>query len=165
MRRAQAPAQHADALADAVLTASRLLVSISIRSIAAVEDVVTVAQFRMLVILDTRGSLNLASLADHLGVNPSTANRMVNRLVATDMVVREASPLSRREILIRLTSAGERLVREVTDLRRADISRIVARMPANTRERLVEALTAFAVAGGEPLVTTAADAGPDSARS
>lgn len=36
----------ADALADAVLTASRLLVAHSVRSIAAVEEAVTVAQFR-----------------------------------------------------------------------------------------------------------------------
>lgn len=137
-----------------MLTASRLLVGISIRSIAAVEESVTVAQFRLLVILDTRGPLNLASLADHLGVNPSTANRMINRLVAVDMVARQANPVSRREILLRLTPTGDRLVREVTDLRRADIGKIVARMPADTRESLVEALTAFAMAGGEPLVTS-----------
>lgn len=39
----------------ALLTASRLLVAVSARSLAAVEESLTLPQFRMLVVLDSRG--------------------------------------------------------------------------------------------------------------
>jgi len=75
---------------------------------------------------------------------------MVDRLVGVGMLTRRASPTSRREILIDLTAAGAKVVRQVTAHRRQDIARIVARMDAGTRQGLIDALTAFAEAGGEP---------------
>jgi DNA-binding MarR family transcriptional regulator len=139
-----------DAVTDAVLTASRLLLAISARSIAAVEESVTLPQFRLLVVLDTQGPLKLSALAEQLGVNPSTATRMVDRLIATGTVARDVNPASRREVVVDLTAAGGRLVRQVTEQRRREISTVVARMPARSRRGLVAALTAFADAGGEP---------------
>ena len=93
MTRSKASANDIDALTDAVLTASRLLVAVSARSLAAVEDTITLPQFRMLVILDSRGPMKLSSLAELLDVNPSTATRMVDRLVATEMIARQLAVL------------------------------------------------------------------------
>lgn len=147
-----------DAVTDAVLTASRLLVGLSARSISAVEDSITLPQFRLLVVLHTRGPLKHAVLAEHLGVTPSTASRMVDRLVTADMVRRDASPNSRREIMVELTEEGRQVVRQVTARRRKEIAKIVAKMPEDTRRGMVDALTAFAEAGGEPPVGTSLDA-------
>ncbi len=147
-----------DAVTDAVLTASRLLVGLSARSISAVEDSITLPQFRLLVVLHTRGQLRHATLAEHLGVTPSTASRMVDRLVAADMVRRDASPNSRREIMVELTTGGQQVVRQVTARRRKEIAKIVAKIPEDTRRGMVEALNAFAEAGGEPPVGTSLDA-------
>lgn len=143
-------ASDVDAVTDAVLTASRLLVAVSARSISAVADTLTLPQFRVLVILHGRGPLKHAALAEQLGVNPSTASRMVDRLVAVDMVARQSSRTSRREVVIELTDAGARVVRQVTARRRQEIAKIVAMMPEQARQGLVEVLTAFAEAGGEP---------------
>ena len=52
VRRAAA-ASDVQELVTAVLTASRVLVSVSARSLAGVEDVVTVTQFRTLVVEDS----------------------------------------------------------------------------------------------------------------
>ncbi len=153
MTRSKASANDIDALTDAVLTASRLLVAVSARSLAAVEDTITLPQFRMLVILDSRGPMKLSSLAELLDVNPSTATRMVDRLVATEMIARQPNPATRREVVAELTNAGRRVVRGVTRRRRAAIGRIVAKMSEDERRGLVEALTAFTEAGGEPAVT------------
>ncbi|HEY2764453.1 MAG TPA: MarR family winged helix-turn-helix transcriptional regulator [Pseudonocardiaceae bacterium] len=147
-----------DIVADAVLTASRLLVAIAAKSIATVDESVTLPQFRLLVVLETRGPLKLVDLAGYLGVNPSTASRMVQRLVTADLVTRWVSPTSRREHALGLTVGGAELVHQVTECRRAEITRVVQRMPAATRSELVGALTAFTQAGGEPPVTSAADA-------
>lgn len=139
-----------DAVTDAVLTASRLLVAVSARSIAAADEAITFAQFRLLVVLETRGPMKLATLADHLAVNPSTATRTVDRLITAGLVSREPNPVSRRETVLRLTGTGTRVVRTVTARRREEIARIVQRMSPTTRYGLVHALGAFAEAGGEP---------------
>ena len=132
----------ADDLTDAVLTASR--------SLAAVEETLTLPQLRMVVLLDSRGPMKLTALADLLEVNPSTAKRMIDRLRASGMVDREPNPASRREIVVVVSEEGRRVVHEVMARRRVEISAIVARMPEEMRHGLVAVLTAFAEAGGEP---------------
>jgi DNA-binding MarR family transcriptional regulator len=139
-----------DAITDALLTASRLLVAISARSIAAVDESITIPQFRTLVILSSRGSVNLAVLAGLLDVQPSTAGRMVDRLVTLGLIDRQPHPNSRRELVVKLTPRGDKLVRAVTARRRNEIARVVQNMPTRERQGLVRALTTFTTSGGEP---------------
>ncbi|MFD0258956.1 MarR family winged helix-turn-helix transcriptional regulator [Kitasatospora indigofera] len=137
-------------LVTAVLTASRVLVAISARSLGEVAESLTLPQFRMLVVLHSRGAMSLSRLAENLAVNPSTALRMIERLVTAGMVLRENSPADRREVRIALTEAGARTVAGATERRREEIARVVAAMPPGRRSELVGALRAFAEAGGEP---------------
>lgn len=139
-----------DRVTEAVLTASRLLVAVSARSLNEVEESLTLPQFRALVVLASRGPLRLTHLSEHLRVNPSTAMRMAERLAAAGMIDRGANPENRRESILTLTDTGRRVVEQVTGRRRAEIAAIVERMPTAHRERLVEALEAFSAAGGEP---------------
>ncbi|MFJ1600708.1 MarR family winged helix-turn-helix transcriptional regulator [Streptomyces sp. NPDC088261] len=134
----------------AVLAASRLLVAISARALAAVPDRVTLPQYRLLVVLDTHGDAKLVEVAELLGVNPSTAMRMLDRLIAAGLAARRSNPASRRETLLRLTPDGRRLVDGVSAARRREITAIVERLPPGQRADLVTALTAFTEAGGEP---------------
>jgi DNA-binding MarR family transcriptional regulator len=75
---------------------------------------------------------------------------MVERLTTAGMVEKVANPARRSEVQLRLTGAGWQTVRQVTEARRVELSRIVAAMPAEQRVELVNALTAFTEAGGEP---------------
>jgi DNA-binding MarR family transcriptional regulator len=145
-----AVAADADEFVTALLTASRVLVGISARSLADVEDRVTVTQFRTLVVLDSHSQINLNGLADELGVNASTALRMVDRLLAAHLVTRREKPTNRREVLLGLTADGERLVHQVTTRRRTEIARIVTTMSAEQRSELIAALSAFTDAANEP---------------
>ncbi|HEY3685983.1 MAG TPA: MarR family transcriptional regulator [Streptosporangiaceae bacterium] len=147
---AAAGTDDVNAVTTAVLTASRLLVAVSARSLAAVQEHVTLPQFRMLVVLAGEEELKLVALAERLAVNPSTAMRMVDRLTASGLVDRRVNPANRRETALRLTIAGRRIVDDVTARRRAEIASIVARMPAEHRHDLVRALRAFTDAGEEP---------------
>ncbi|ACC40662.1 MULTISPECIES: MarR family winged helix-turn-helix transcriptional regulator [Mycobacterium ulcerans group] len=147
---ATAAEESLDMITDALLTASRLLVGISAHSIAQVDENITIPQFRTLVILSNRGPVNLATLANLLGVQPSATGRMVDRLVSAGMIDRQPHPTSRRELLAVLTKRGRDLVRRVTAHRRDEIARIVEQMPPAERQGLVRALTAFTAAGGEP---------------
>jgi DNA-binding MarR family transcriptional regulator len=149
-RRSNEVDHNVDDLVSAVLTASRVLVAVSAESLAAVQDAVTVAQFRTLVVLQTHGAINQKWLAEQLSINPSTALRMVDKLEAAGFVSRRDKPDDRREVQLQLTPAGARLVEQVTARRRKAIARIVTRMPADSRTGLIAALSAFADAAGEP---------------
>jgi DNA-binding MarR family transcriptional regulator len=142
-------ASAVDDLVTAMLTASRVLVAVSARSLAQVEDRVTVTQFRTLVVLDNHGQINLNRLADLLRVTASTAMRMIDRLLVAGLATRRENPDNRREVLLGLTDSGRRLVRRVTAARRAEITRIVGAVPVGQRAALVKALRAFAEAAGE----------------
>lgn len=145
-----------DDLVTALLTASRVLVGISARSLADVEDAVTLTQFRTLVVLSAHGPTALVGLAARLGVNASTAQRSVDRLVSAGLVDRRENPEDRRELVIELTAAGTSLIAAVTARRRMAIGEIVAAMPSDQRRHLVAALEAFADAADEPRTALAA---------
>ncbi|SEG96769.1 DNA-binding transcriptional regulator, MarR family [Nonomuraea solani] len=147
----EGPAQGEDqsAVVSAVLAGSRLLVAVAARSLAAVEDKVTLAQFRMLVVLAGHGETKLVTMAELLGVNSSTAMRMADRLAGTGLMVREVNPHNRRESLMRLTEEGRRIVDQVMAHRREEIGAIVSRMTEAQRHALISAMQAFNEAGGE----------------
>lgn len=137
-----------DALTDAVLLASRAFVAIAAESLADLADV-TLPQYRVLVVLSSRGPQNLASLAEALNVNPSTATRLCDRLVRKHLVRRETARLDRREVRLATTPAGASLVQTVIGRRRAKIATLVRRLPAAKRAGLVEALQALGEVAGE----------------
>ncbi|WP_214416974.1 MarR family winged helix-turn-helix transcriptional regulator [Sphaerisporangium fuscum] len=147
------PGNDLEAITSALLTASRVLVAVSARSLASVEDKVTLPQFRMLMVIG-RGETNLVALAERLGVNPSTAMRMVDRLAAAELVSRVVNPHNRRESLLRLTGQGLRITEEVMARRRNEIAGIVARIPVSQRQALITAMQAFSEAGGEASART-----------
>ncbi|MEV6019332.1 MarR family transcriptional regulator [Streptomyces sp. NPDC051997] len=149
-----------DAVTRAVLTATRLLVAVSARSLTEVEERVTLPQFRMLVVLSARGATKLVALAELLQVAPSTAMRMVDRLITAGLADRQTNPDNRRETLLRLTDEGRRTVEDVTARRRGEIAAIVERLAPRQRVALVEALAAFNEAGGEPPAPAADDPEP-----
>lgn len=144
------PSGHApDELVDAVLGASRALVAVAARSLTVVADDVTLAQYRVLIELASRGSQRLADLAAALRVDRSTATRMCDRLVRKGLVHRRRVTDDRRGVRVSITAAGAGLVAEVSRRRRAEIVAIVQRMPSQHRELVVSALRAFADAAGE----------------
>ena len=67
--------------ADAVLTASRTLVAVATQSLGAAAEDTTIAQYRALVVLASRGPQRMTDLAGALDVTPSTAGRMCDRLL------------------------------------------------------------------------------------
>jgi DNA-binding MarR family transcriptional regulator len=151
-RRATA-AGDVDDLTDALLAASRALVAIASRSIAAVGEV-TLPQFRTLVVLHSRGPQPAQQLAEELGVAPSTVTRMCNRLVDKALIERRVPDENRREVWLHITAAGAEIVAAVSRRRRRELRRIVSSMPGRERTALVRALEAFSrAAGEEPGVT------------
>jgi DNA-binding MarR family transcriptional regulator len=141
--------QELDAVTDAVLLASRVLVAVAARSLGGLTDDVTLPQYRAMVVLASRGPQLLGALAEHLSVNPSTASRLTDRLVRTSLVTRTVPENNRREVEVSLTENGRRIIDTVTARRRAEIARIISAVPAEQQQHLVEGLQAFGAAAGE----------------
>ena len=131
------------------MTASRALLAVSARSLAAVDEDVTLPQYRALVVLGQHGPRRPVDLAAALAVTPPTATRMCDRLVMKSLVVRDRSDHDRRAVTVSLSEAGQELVREVTARRRAELHVLLDRMPRERRAAVVDGLRAFAEAAGE----------------
>jgi len=138
-----------DELVDAVLRSSRALVAVAARSIAQVDDAVTLPQYRALIVLAAHGPRRVTDLADELGVHPSSATRMCDRLERAGLVDRAVAVGNRREVEVRLTRPGRALLDRVTAARRGEIARIVKDVPASLRSAMVKGLQTFSDAAGE----------------
>jgi DNA-binding MarR family transcriptional regulator len=131
------------------LAASRALVGVAARSLGAIEDSITLPQYRALVLLASRGEQNVGVLADALEIHPSTATRLCDRLAKKGLIERSTSIESRREVTLTLTDEGRTLLRSVTQRRVREINKIVERLDPRARRAAIEALSAFADAAGE----------------
>jgi DNA-binding MarR family transcriptional regulator len=137
------------AAVDAVLTASRSMVAIATRSLGAAAQETSIAQYRALVVLASRGPQRMADLAAALGVAPSTAGRMGDRLVRKGLIRRHRARADRRAVLVSVTPAGRQVVDEATTRRRALIEGILGKLPPARQQAIAAALREFADAAGE----------------
>jgi DNA-binding MarR family transcriptional regulator len=138
-----------DELTEAIILASRAMVGIAVRSLAGAAHEVTLPQYRTLVVLNDGGPSRLADLATTLGVSPSTATRMCDRLVRKGLVARGRDDVDRREVNLSLTDAGRQVVDEVIERRRAEVREMLRSIPDDARNKLVSSLQLLAVAAGE----------------
>ncbi|MFL2000640.1 MULTISPECIES: MarR family winged helix-turn-helix transcriptional regulator [unclassified Microbacterium] len=138
-----------DEVMQATIDASGALLAIIARSLEPALEQVTVAQFRILVILHREGPTRMGALAERAGVAPSTVTRMIERMIGGGWVERETSAASRREIFVRATSRGAELVDEVMRRRKDELRIVLADVPPERQEQLRRALGAFAAAAGE----------------
>ena len=138
-----------EAMVDAVLTASRVLVAIAARSLADAGEEVTLTQYRSLVVLASRGPQSVAALAEALAVTPPTASRLCERLVRKGLVRRRAGRHDRRQARVALTESGSALIDTVTARRRDEIADLLASIPPEDRRFVVVALRQLAASAGE----------------
>ena len=134
---------------DAVLAASRALIAVATQSLGSAAEETTIAQYRALVVLSSRGPQRMVDLAAALGVTPPTAGRMCDRLLRKGLIRRHRARADRREVLVSITAAGRAVVDQATRRRRALIAGILTRLPARQQPAVAAALTAFADAAGE----------------
>jgi DNA-binding MarR family transcriptional regulator len=141
-------APDADAV-DAMLQASRALVALATRSLGGAAEETTMAQYRVLIVLASRGSQRMTDLAADLDVTPSTAGRMCDRLVRKGLIRRQRARADRRGVQVSITADGREVVDQVTARRRDLIARALSRLPAAEQPVAARALRAFADAVGE----------------
>lgn len=137
------------AAVDAVLSASRSLIAVATRSLGASAEETSIAQYRTLVVLASRGPQRLVDIAAALEVAPSTAGRMCDRLVRKSQVRRHRARSDRRAVLVSLTPAGRQVVDQATARRRELIADVLRLLPPDQQRDVARSLAAFAAAAGE----------------
>ncbi len=125
---------------DAVLAANRVFVAVAAAALADLEPEVTIPQFRALVLIDMHGTMGVSRLADALGVVPSTATRMCDRLVAKNLIDRTVDAANRRQISVTLRPEGCALIKRSTRERTRKISELLTAIPAEAQTELAQAL-------------------------
>lgn len=134
---------------EAIMLALQALVGIAAQSVIEVEDRVTLPQLRVLVLIASRGTMNLNALAEAMGIHASNASRSCDRLVAAGLLHRTESPLDRRNLALELTEEGRELIQTLIEHRREAIEAVLDRVPESRRRALVNAMRSFGLAAGE----------------
>lgn len=76
----------------------------------------SLSEWRVCASLQHSPNQALSELAAHIGTDLSALSRIVDRLVALDLVLRERSEADGRAVRIALSAAGQALAREITPL-------------------------------------------------
>jgi DNA-binding MarR family transcriptional regulator len=85
----------------------------------------TVAQLRVLLLLQARRSIRMSGVAEHLGIALSTATGIVDKLVSKGLALREADTEDRRVVIITLSSEGEKIMGGLWDVGRSQVTRLL----------------------------------------
>lgn len=125
------------ALAARLETAARSLLALSTRASVDLPGGLSLTQLRALAAAEQLGSCTLGALADAVMISTSSASRLVDRLVAAEVLDRRTSDTNRREVTLEVTATGRRLLRKHEDARRAVFAEVLREMtPAETRTLL-----------------------------
>jgi DNA-binding MarR family transcriptional regulator len=144
----------------ALLAAVRAIMRISLRAADEIGSV-SVVQLRALTVLAEVGESNLARLAEGVGVTVSTTSRLVDRLIAGNLVERRRASHTAREVSIRLSSHGRTILDRYDDLRLDELRSSVDVLDGVERDAGLKVLRAIgataagthARGGGRPQAT------------
>src|SRR4051794_27615112 len=135
--------EHLDLAVESFMAATKVITAAVAHSLAAVDADVSMPQLRVLVMISSRGPMNLSSVAEGLGVNASNASRTCDRLVGLGLLGRREDERDRRHLVLSMTRSGEQLVDKVIRHRRAVFHQVVSGMPADDQAKLATALASF----------------------
>lgn len=128
------------AIESVVVDASVVGLGIVLRSLAPALEHVTLQQYRILVLLVTRGPMRAGDLAAELGLLPSGITRMVDRLVRDTYVSRNVSG---REVIVTAADTATELVDQVLTRRAAEFRGALRRMSPAERRAVQQAADAL----------------------
>jgi DNA-binding MarR family transcriptional regulator len=105
----------------------------------------TPTKLRALDVISEEGGVRVGELADRIGIDETTATRLVDRLEEAGVAERRSAAGDRRVIVVGLTTAGVLLVRQVAQRRKRFLCDVLTALEPDERTELVR-LTAKAAA-------------------
>ena len=126
--------------------ATRGLLALNVSVLEHMEISVGLEPLRALQSLDRRGPSMVGELGDDLGLVPSTASRLSDRLAEAGLITRRPAPSNRRSTLLELTHAGRAILDELVALRIRAFGEVADQMSNQDRAALIQGAHAFTAA-------------------
>jgi DNA-binding MarR family transcriptional regulator len=104
----------------------------------------TVDRWRALALLSSGEPHGMSELAEYTQLPAASATRLVDGLVADNLVHRKEDPRDRRRVLVHITRRGETLQRELSAAIAAEHDEIFAAVDESRLARLLDALSDLA---------------------
>jgi DNA-binding MarR family transcriptional regulator len=104
----------------------------------------TVERWRALALLSGGESHGMSELAEYTQLPPASVTRLVDGLVADNLVHRKADPGDRRRVLVHITGRGQALQRQLSEAIAAEHDEIFAAVDESRLARLRDALSDLA---------------------
>ncbi|MFE3582066.1 MarR family winged helix-turn-helix transcriptional regulator [Streptomyces vinaceus] len=99
---------------------------------------VTVAQWAVLITVHRGDAVTTREVGRYVNVDAGAVSRLVDRLVAKDLMTREPDPASRRSLRLTLTPAGRELVPRLAEIADANDAHFFSALEPGQREQLEE---------------------------
>jgi len=100
----------------------------------------SLAQFNLLMTVQSQGAITCGELAARLGVSPPSVSVMTERLVDKGFLVRERSSTDRRKVLLRISDREEERFSRIEENLLASFVRLVEAVGEDTAAKWVEVL-------------------------
>jgi len=97
------------------------------------QGIITLPQFLGLSFLRANPGSPVKAFAATLGLKPSSASGLIDRMVRNGLIRREHSKTDRRVVLLTLKAKGERMVDEIMEQKRQSVAELFA--PLSPEER------------------------------
>lgn len=129
--------------------ATRGLLALNVSALEQMEQRIGLAPLRALQALDRLGPSLVTELGDELGLLPSTASRLSDRLADAGYITRRVAPTNRRATLLELTDAGRAVLDELIGLRVEAFGAVTRHMTETDIAALIQGARAFTAAHRE----------------
>ncbi|MFF5447611.1 MarR family winged helix-turn-helix transcriptional regulator [Streptomyces sp. NPDC012888] len=134
------PTQRRRRAAQAATEVVELLEVVWERSRDALSQPVSTSQLRALYAIEREEGINLRTLGEVLGSTAPSVSRLCDRMRSLGLVERSPSPVSRRELELRLTEQGRVYLQELREQREHDLTEALGTMSFAEREELLKGL-------------------------
>ena len=101
-------------------------------------------KFRVLIFLNRHEGASLSEIAEHLGLALPSMSKMIDGLVARNMVIRQMDPGDRRRVTLAPTALGRAAMQSALEATAARLAERLAALPASGRRTIIEAMQILA---------------------
>lgn len=109
----------------------------------AAHEGLTATQSSVLATVVRGNEVQLSSLAESEGLNPTMLSRVVAHLEENDLLQREKDPIDRRAFVVRPTTQGRRLMQRLRDRRTSQLLQRISQLDEASALQLIRALPAL----------------------
>jgi DNA-binding MarR family transcriptional regulator len=100
----------------------------------------SVPQFRTLSFLNRHEGASLSDVAEHIGLRLPSMSKLIDGLVARNLVKRDTHPDDRRRVTLALTARGRAMLKTALEGTRACLAERLAMLPASGRATVAQAM-------------------------